>query len=146
MIWFNNDGTLDLTRRPRWGNGAIYLIVPQPDGKFLLSGAATSWEGVPKPNALFRVHADGSLDTSFTAGISWGECQAITVLEDGRLLATGLFKTEFTTPDTLHCVRMFADGSLDPTFNNDLVIRNEQFGQFLFLRHTFIPGVGIALH
>jgi uncharacterized delta-60 repeat protein len=121
MIWFNNDGTLDLTRRPRKGNGAIYRIVPQPDGKFLLSGAANMWEGVPKPN-IFRVHADGTLDTSFTCAMGWGEAYSMTVLEDGRILASGLFKSEFSSPDSLHFVRLMPDGSLDPTFNNNLEV------------------------
>jgi uncharacterized delta-60 repeat protein len=145
MIWFHNDGTLDLSRQPRKGNGPIYLIVPQPDGKFLLSGAATTWEGVPKPN-IFRVHADGTLDTSFTCAMGWGEAQGITVLADGRLIISGLMKTEFSSPDTVHLVRLFPDGSLDPSFNNDLILRNEDYGQFLFLRHTHLPGYGIALH
>lgn len=119
MIWFNNDGTLDLTRQPRKGNGTISLIVPQPDGKFLLSGAATAWEGVPKPN-IFRVNADGTLDTSFNCAMGWGEAFSMTVLDDGRIVTSGLFKTSFASPDTLHSVRLMPDGSLDPAFHNDL--------------------------
>lgn len=121
MIWFNNDGTLDFTRRPRRGNGAISLIVPQPDGKFLLSGASTTWEGVPKPN-IFRVHADGTLDTTFTSAMGWGTAASMTVLDNGRILASGRFKTEFSSPDTLHFVRLMPDGTLDPTFNNNIEV------------------------
>jgi len=145
LIWFNNDGTLDLTRQPRYGNGTINLIVPQPDGKFLLSGSCTTWEGQPTPQ-LFRVHADGTLDESFQSEVAWGEAQGITVLSDGRLIVSGLMKTQFSSPDTLHLVRLMPDGELDPSFNNSLVVRSEQFGQFLFLRHTYLPGYGIALH
>jgi len=145
MIWFNNDGTLDLTRQPRKGNGPIHLIVPQPDGKFLLSGASTQWEGVPVSNT-FRVHPDGTLDDTFNAAVTWGEAQGITVLPDGRLIVSGLMKTEFSSPDSLHLVRLMPSGELDPTFNNLLVLRNEQFDQFLFLKHNYIPGYGIALH
>ena len=157
MIWFNNDGTLDLTRRPRKGNGAIYRIVPQPDGKFLMSGVATMWEGVPKPN-IFRVHADGTLDTTFTCAMGWGLAYSMTVLEDGRILASGLFKTEFSSPDTLHFVRLMPDGSLDPTFNNSLeVVRMPwlppawpggpmYFGQFTLALHTRLSNGRIVMY
>ncbi|MFZ1693925.1 MAG: T9SS type A sorting domain-containing protein [Flavobacteriales bacterium] len=157
LIWFNNDGTLDLTRQPRYGNGTINLIVPQPDGKFLLSGSCTTWEGVPTPN-IFRVHANGTLDTSFNCAIGWGEAASITVLEDERILVSGLFKTSFSSPDTLHFVRLMPDGSLDPTFNNDLeVVRMPwlasewpgntiNWGQFTIPRHTRLTDGRIALH
>lgn len=157
MIWFNNDGTLDFTRRPRRGNGAIYRIVPQPDGKFLLSGAATTWEGVPKPN-IFRVHADGTLDSSFTCAMGWGEAYSMTVLEDGRILTSGMFKTTFTSPDTLHIVRLMPNGDLDPTFNNDLEVVTVpwlpplwpgnpiNWGQRAYPQHTRLSDGRIILH
>lgn len=157
MIWFNNDGTLDFTRRPRRGNGTISLIVPQPDGKFLLSGAATTWEGVPKPN-IFRVHADGTLDTSFTCAMGWGEAASMTVLDDGRILVSGLFKTQFSSPDTLHFVRLMPNGELDPTFNNDLEVTRQPWlppewpgnpiywGQFTIPEHTRLSDGRIVLH
>ena len=44
MIWFNNDGTLDFTRRPRRGNGTISLVVPQPDGSIKLGAGLTEGE------------------------------------------------------------------------------------------------------
>lgn len=157
LIWFTNDGTLDLTRQPRKGNGTISLIVPQPDGKFLLSGAATTWEGVPKPN-IFRVHADGTLDTSFNCAMGWGEAASMTVLDDGRILVSGLFKTEFSSPDSLHFVRLMPDGSLDPTFNNDMeVVRSPwlpplwpnnpiYWGQFALPNHKRLSDGRIILY
>jgi len=144
MIWFNNDGTLDLTRRPRWGNGTISLIVAQPDGKFLLSGAATMWEGVPKPN-IFRVHADGTLDTTFTCTMGWGEAGSMTVLEDGRILASGRFKTEFSSADTLHFVRLMPDGALDPTFNNNIEVVRMPWMQTEYPGNTIIWGQNVRV-
>ncbi|MFZ1695177.1 MAG: delta-60 repeat domain-containing protein, partial [Flavobacteriales bacterium] len=121
MIWFNNDGTLDFTRRPRQGNAVINLIVPQPDGKFVLSGQGSYWEGTPVA-PTFRVHADGSLDTSFTCAMGWGLAGRITVLDDGRILVSGMLKATAASTDTLHMVRLMPDGSLDPTFNNNLEV------------------------
>ena len=145
MIWFQNNGYLDTTKTHRYANSTIYTMAEQPDGKFILSGSATEWDGQPVANT-FRVHPDGSLDTTFNAAITWGYLQGITVMDDGRILCSGLVKTEYSSLDTLHVVRLFPDGSFDPTFNNTLIVQSEQFGQFLFLRHTLLPDGRIALN
>jgi len=149
LIWFTNTGHLDQTRQHRWCNGVIYEIEQQPDGKFLCTGTASEYEGMPIPQT-FRVHPDGTLDTTFDASaIGWGEVQRFTVLDDGRILASGLFKSSFSSPDSLHFVRLMPDGSLDPTFNNDLVVRRFHTGQpprFILPWHTRLPDGRILLH
>lgn len=157
LIWFTNEGLVDVTRTPRTGNGVIYEVEEQPDGKFLLSGPGNSWEGQPVPN-IFRVHTDGTLDTSFSSALGWGEATKFTVLADGRILVSGLFKTEFSSPDTLHFVRMMPDGSLDPTFNNDMEVVTVpwlppewpggpiHWGQRSFPQHTVLSDGRIVLH
>jgi len=46
---------------------SVYSILPQADGKVVLGGAFTFFDGVPR-NRLARLNADGSLDGAFNPG------------------------------------------------------------------------------
>jgi len=118
FIWFTNTGQLDTDRIHRKGNGALDRFVQLPDGKFIISGYASSYEGQPV-DRVFRVHADGSLDTTFNSGVEWGSAFDFLALPDGRIYASGFFRITGVA-DTLGLIRMLPDGSLDPTFNNQL--------------------------
>jgi uncharacterized delta-60 repeat protein len=122
LIWFTNTGRLDTTRAPRKGNGVIYRILELPDGKFMCTGPMTEFEGQPT-SYIFRVHADGMLDTSFYTGVFWGQAACYLPLPDGRCYVGGLHR-RVDTPDTLQVVRLMPDGTLDPTFNNTLHFGN----------------------
>lgn len=118
LIWFSNTGYLDTTRTHRYCNGSIDYFRQLPDGKFICSGALTSYEGQPV-NRVFRVQADGALDTTFTVPISWGKAFAFHPLADGRVYIGGYFGI-IGSADTVQVLRLLPDGSLDPTFNNAL--------------------------
>lgn len=118
FIWFTNTGQLDIDRIHRKGNGALNRFVELPDGKFIISGYASSYEGQPV-DRVFRVHADGSLDSTFRSGVEWGSAFDFLPLPDGRTYASGYFRITGVA-DTLGLIRMLPDGSLDPTFNNQL--------------------------
>ncbi len=118
LIWFTNTGRLDTTRAPRKGNGVIYRFKELPDGKFICTGPMTEFEGQPT-SYIFRVHADGMLDTTFTTNTIWGQAACYLPLDDGRCYVGGLFRVNGIT-DTLNLVRMMPDGSLDPTFHNTI--------------------------
>ncbi len=63
----NSDGTYDLSFDPGTGpNGAIVAVAIQPDGKVLVGGDFSTWNGVARPG-LVRLLEDGSLDTSFVS-------------------------------------------------------------------------------
>ncbi|MBK9515313.1 MAG: delta-60 repeat domain-containing protein [Flavobacteriales bacterium] len=104
LIWFTNTGHLDTTKTHRKGNGAIYEIEQQPDGKFLCSGTGTVYDGQPV-RKVFRVHPDGTLDTSFDSGITWGDANAFLPLADGRAYMVGISRREGFPDDTLRIVR-----------------------------------------
>lgn len=74
----------------------------------------SQFEGQPT-SAIFRVHADGRLDTTFYTGVNWGQAACFLPLEDGRCYAGGLFRIDGIS-DTLNLVRFMPDGSLDPSF------------------------------
>ncbi|MBK9273487.1 MAG: T9SS type A sorting domain-containing protein [Flavobacteriales bacterium] len=118
LVWFSNTGYLDTTATHRKCDGSIDFIHPLPDGKFLLSGIFTTYEGQPA-GRIFRVHPDGGLDTSFSTTIFWGQAYGCHLLDDGRILAAGRFQIS-GDPDTLHLIRLMPNGTLDPTFNNHL--------------------------
>jgi uncharacterized delta-60 repeat protein len=116
LIWFSSEGYLDTTRAPRMGDGVIYRFKELPDGKFICTGPMSQYDGHPT-SAIFRVHADGRLDTTFITGVTWGQAACFLPLDDGRCYAGGLFRINGIS-DTLNLVRFLPDGSLDPTFNN----------------------------
>lgn len=114
---YNSDGSLDLTFDPETGAdqwvGAMAL---QPDGRILIGGVFTSYNGVPR-NYIARLHADGSLDPSFDPGMGTNAyVGTMTLQSDGKLLIGG----EFTTCDEVgrnHIARLNSDGSLDSSFD-----------------------------
>ncbi len=120
LIWFSNEGYLDTTRIHRQANGPMWNFTALPDGKFLCSCSCTEYEGQPV-GRVFRIHADGSLDTTFQTDVFTGNIRAHHPLPDGRVIIGGDFRVA-SAPDILYqLVRLMPDGSFDPTFNNDLV-------------------------
>ncbi len=117
----NADGSLDTTFNPG-ANARLQELIVQPDGKILVAGDFTALgggTGTTTRNHLGRLHADGSLDTSFNPGAN-GSVYALALQADGKIVAAGPF-TElgegiFTTA-RIFIGRLHADGSLDTTLN-----------------------------
>jgi hypothetical protein len=116
LIWFTNTGYLDTMRVHRKGNGAVMRFRELPDGKFICSGFATQFDG-HAVDRIFRVHADGAVDTTFSTGAYTGLAVTFLPLADGRVYAGGNFKSTAAPTDTLRLVRFLPDGSLDPAFS-----------------------------
>ena len=111
----NADGTLDATFNPGAGaNGIVYAIAPQPDGRILIGGAFTTYDGTARSH-IARLNSDGTLDTSFDpgAGTAGGvpDVRAILLQPDGKVIIGG----DFSTPRG-RVARLHSDGSLDTTF------------------------------
>jgi uncharacterized delta-60 repeat protein len=120
LTWFSNQGYLDTTAHHRTcdGTGHIAKIFPLPDGRFMLAGLWSSYEGVPTPNSerLIRVFADGALDTTFHSPFNWSSPDEHLLLPDGKHLLTGLFRVNGST-DTLQIIRLTPNGDIDDSFN-----------------------------
>lgn len=88
----NTDGTIDNTFNVGAGaNDIAYRVVLQPDGKALVGGAFTTFDGVPA-GRLVRLNTDGTQDASFNLGAGADdEVWAITVLPNNRIMIGGLF-------------------------------------------------------
>lgn len=99
-------------------NGTVNSIAIQGDGKILVGGNFTTYNGVDCPDRFVRLTSTGTLDGSFT-GLTSGFNNAVTsiaVQNDGKILVGGNFLAYngVDCPDRL--VRLTSTGALDVSF------------------------------
>ncbi|MEO8588623.1 MAG: hypothetical protein ABI432_04580, partial [Flavobacteriales bacterium] len=116
VVRISVDGVRDASFNIGTGaNHPIWAVVLQPDGKILLGGEFTTFNGVAA-SMLVRLNANGSIDPSFNVQPMEVGISALALQADGRLIAAG------TIPDVddvgnAWVARFEVDGGLDPTFN-----------------------------
>ncbi len=120
IVRINPDGTKDNTFTPGNGaNSAINSLAIQSDGKILIAGDFTSYDGTTR-NRIARVNTDGSLDTGFDPGMGsegvFPSVRAVRIQDDGKIIAAGYFDS-FNGTSRGKIARLNADGSLDPSFD-----------------------------
>jgi len=119
----NGDGSLDTDFDPGSGpTGSIYSIAVQSDGKALIGGTFTSFNGVPR-GRIARLNSDGSLDEDFDPGSgavggSLNKVFSVAVQPDGKVLIGGSFASYDGTPRN-GIARINSDGTLDGGFDLD---------------------------
>ncbi len=113
----HENGTLDTSFDPAGGaNNVVQAMAVQPDGKILIGGAFTEFNGATR-DRVARLNTDGSLDPSFDPGTGAdGQVRVLEMLPDGGILIAGGFTTYDGTPRN-RITRLTADGSLDPAFD-----------------------------
>ncbi|MCF8461640.1 MAG: T9SS type A sorting domain-containing protein [Flavobacteriales bacterium] len=110
-------GELDFCFDPGTGaNEYVSISVPLPDGKILIGGNFTEYNGTPT-NRIARLNTDGTLDNTFDTGTGASHLvKAILLQPDGKIIIAGWFTEYNGTPR--NCIaRLNADGSLDNTFD-----------------------------
>jgi uncharacterized delta-60 repeat protein len=114
---FAQVGTLDETFNVGTGaNGEVKIITVQPDGKILMGGGFTQYNGFSQ-NRLIRLFSDGSVDESFNIGSGpSGIVNQIKVLEDGKILIAGAFSAYNGVPRKF-MAKLNPNGSIDNSFN-----------------------------
>jgi uncharacterized delta-60 repeat protein len=116
IVRLNANGTKDVAFNPGTStNAGIFDCALQSDGKIVIVGGFTSYNGTPK-NRVARLNADGTLDTTFTTGTGpddWIEETAIQA--DGKILIAGSFNNYNGTARS-RIARINADGTLDTGF------------------------------
>ncbi|MCU0438759.1 MAG: T9SS type A sorting domain-containing protein [Raineya sp.] len=124
LMRFNADGSIDNTLNigtgftipqqiPTTLPAMVYSIAAQSDGKILVGGRFSSYNGVGQIFSLVRLNPNGSLDDSFSLGTSLlSEVYTISCQIDNKILVG------CNTYNLKGIVRLNADGSIDNSFNN----------------------------
>ncbi|SHF90428.1 delta-60 repeat domain-containing protein [Flavobacterium segetis] len=118
LIRLNQDGTRDTTFNTTVAatNGVIYSIVVQSDGKTIIAGSFTMYNGMPV-NRIARILPNGSLDSSFiTAVISSGFINNVQTQADGKVIIGGTF-TNYNGSSQNRIARLNTNGGIDTTFS-----------------------------
>jgi uncharacterized delta-60 repeat protein len=119
----NTNGSLDNTFVVSTGAnyGPIRCVESQNDGKVIISGGFTSYNGI-SINQVARLNTDGSLDTTFNIGSGvtsanfTPEILDIVVQNDNKVILCGGLETiNGITKNKI--VRLNTDGSIDNSFN-----------------------------
>ena len=97
-------------------------MVTQSDGKLLIGGNISSYSG-SVVRAIMRLNTNGTLDTTFGAGVFNGQVNDIKVQSDGKIVAVGSFTT-YSGSTRNRIIRLNTNGSYDTTFNIGTGINN----------------------
>ena len=96
-------------------NGTISALALQSDGKIVVGGSFSSINGVVI-NAIARINANGSVDTTFNPGTgAGGPVQAVAIQSNGEIVIAGSF-AEVNGAPRYSIARLNADGTLDGSF------------------------------
>lgn len=115
---FAQSGHNDPTFNPGSGiAGSVKAIAVQPDGKIIIAGVISQYNGVNRKN-IARVTPDGLLDPSFAIGTMGTDntIAALAIQPDGKIIIGGQFTT-YNGTSRNGIARLNIDGSLDLTFN-----------------------------
>jgi len=109
----NSDGSLDESfNTGRAGDKEAYCLAIQHDGKILVGGSFTTFDGASHQHFV-RLNANGSVDPSFNARADQGPSRMI-AQPDGNILASGSFAKP--TGPRYGFTRVRPDGSPDRSF------------------------------
>ena len=103
-------------------SGTVCAIAVQSDGKVLIGGSFSSYDGTEVHN-LARLKSDGTLDTSFSNGLGTGTdgcVWTLAVQSDGKILIGGDFGN-YNSTSMNRLARVNADGTLDSAFSPGIV-------------------------
>lgn len=101
-------------------NNATTAIDYQSDGKLIIGGTFISYSGITA-NRIIRLNTNYSNDNTFNSGTGLnGSVGSIEVQSDDKILITGNFTT-YNGTAVGKIIRLNSDGTLDTTFNNNVL-------------------------
>jgi uncharacterized delta-60 repeat protein len=96
--------------------GTAELMIEQPDGKAIVAGYFTEYDGDTSIRRIQRFNTDLSVDTSFEPGTATnGDIYAMALQPDGKIVIGGAFTT-YNGVARRRIARLNTDGSLDSSF------------------------------
>jgi uncharacterized delta-60 repeat protein len=130
IFWSNSirrlssNGSYDSTFNTGTGfNYDINSIALQPDGKIIVVGAFTTFNGEPHQR-IVRLLSNGSVDPSFNTGEGFNSsAKTIRLQPDGKIIVGGDYGS-YNVISSWGITRINIDGSYDPTFNPGFNINN----------------------
>ncbi|MBS1642261.1 MAG: hypothetical protein JST94_03195 [Bacteroidetes bacterium] len=114
IIRLNENGTIDNSFQIGFGfNNNVECMALQPDGKILVGGYFTSYNG-KAATGITRLNENGTVDNSFNVGNFIGTVHAI-AFQKNKILLGGIFRQLDTK--TYSLIRLTNNGSKDLGFN-----------------------------
>jgi uncharacterized delta-60 repeat protein len=109
IVIVDTNGNIDTNFNPGTGaNGMIRAIAIQSDGKIIIGGDFTDYNGNTIKN-IARLNTDGNFDSTFNPGsTSGGSVAAIAIQTDKKIIVGSIYKL----------IRLNTDGSIDSNFNS----------------------------
>jgi len=111
-------------------NNYVFDIARQSDGKIIIVGAFTLYNGVQR-NRIARLNSDFSLDTSFDSnGIGFNDVvYSVAITNNDKIIVGGRFtSTGDGNVVTNKLARVLSNGNFDSTFTNNLFSINGNTG------------------
>ena len=117
LIRLNTNGTRDTSFALGTGfNNTVNAIQIQPDGKIIVGGSFTSFNGAQQ-NYLVRLNGDGTKDPNFISSTAFNEkVNSISVQSDGKIIVGGKFTT-FNGQNEKWLIRLNSDGSKETSLD-----------------------------
>lgn len=121
IVRINNDGTIDNSFNIGIGfNNNLRFVTVQGDGKILVSGDYTSYNG-SSTGKIIKLNSNGSLDNNFTVGDRFDNViNTILVQADGKILVGGEY-VDYDNITVRRINRLFNDATLS---NQDFTPNN----------------------
>ena len=116
MVRLNGDGSIDTSFSPGTGaNTAVYDVVQQPDGKLIVAGNFSNFNG-RNHSVLTRLNADGSPDLNYIGTGGNASVIKVALQPDGKIIAIGGFSSFNGSTNNARIVRVNSNGTTDPSF------------------------------
>jgi len=120
----NTNGSLDTSFTVGTGfNNSVYNIALQSDGKILVTGIYTNYNGSTAQPRLTRLNSDGSIDITFNSGgsgivgASFTYADGLAVQPDGKILVGGNFVSYNGSFNVSRFMRINSNGSLETSIS-----------------------------
>lgn len=113
----NSDGSLNLQFNEVTGaNGIINATKIQNDGKIVIGGTFTIFNGIPLKR-IARLNENGTVDSTFNSGFGANyDITSLAIQNDGKIIVGGDF-TSFNGVAKKRIIRLNSSGIIDSTFN-----------------------------